>query len=74
MPAWSDLVEAMKTVGEMKQLVICEPHMAAQVDALIQRSGMAHLWRAEGSARCPKGKLILVRDQPDLIPPDGMLF
>lgn len=78
MSAWTDLVDAMRTVRQTKQLVICEPHMVQQVDTLIQRYDMGHCWRAAPSAHCPKGKLILVRDMdlpdPAPEPPEGMLF
>lgn len=69
MSTWTDLVEAMKRVQEMKQVVICEPHMVLQVETLIQRSGMGHAWRVQSSPHCPAGKLILVRDvDPEPLP------
>jgi hypothetical protein len=76
MSAWTDLVEALRTVQPVKQVVVCEPHMVQQVETLIQREDMSQYWRVHGSQHCTEGVLYIIRDQAlnDAGPPDGMLF
>ncbi|MFB8182608.1 hypothetical protein ACFC8N_42795 [Streptomyces sp. NPDC055966] len=66
MSAYDDLVNDIRfwdqIQGDAKRTVICEPHRAAEVRALIDQRGYDHV-TVLASLACPEGQFLVIDEQ-----------
>lgn len=48
---------------EAGRTIICEPHLEAQVKAIVDASALAGFLTVHASAACPEGKILVIDEQ-----------
>jgi hypothetical protein len=66
MSVYDDLVDEVRfwdqIRGDAKRTVLCEPHRAAEVRALVEERGYDHI-TVLGSPACPEGQFLVIDEQ-----------
>lgn len=64
--AWSELVEAMRTMEASRMVLICAIGEKERVEALLLRYDLSEVWEIRESRHCEADKVFFVRN-PELM-------